>query len=149
LSQVSWHSRVTMTLLPTNEGPPCILVAESDEALRTEMCRALREVGYRVHDAITPRQALRCLAARPVDVLITAIMMSDGDGYELITAAKREHAARRILAISGRGVLGDFDLLRIADLIGADATLAKPFAIDQLLTRVAELVDRPPTCPLH
>ena len=149
MGQVSWHSRVTMTLLPRNQGPPDILVAESDEALRTEMCRALLEAGYRVRHAITPRQALQCLAARPADVLITAIMMSDGDGYELITAAKREDAARRILAISGRGVLGDFDLLRIADLMGADATLAKPFAINQLLARVAELVDRPATCPLR
>jgi two-component system chemotaxis response regulator CheY len=138
-----------MTGFVGQEAPPCILVAESDEALQDKMCRALREAGYRVDDAVSAQRALRRLAAEPVDVLITALMLCDGDGFELITSAKRERAAGRILAISGRGMFGGYDILRVAELIGADAALAKPFAIDQLLARVAELVKDPPPRPVH
>lgn len=140
-------SKRAMKDCTANRIPPRILIVESDEALRNTMCGALREAGYQVDEAPSPGRALRLLTAGPVDVLITGLTFSDGDGYELITAAKRERTAGRILAISGAGLFCDFDVLRVAEMIGADASLAKPFAIDQLLARVAEFADGPPARP--
>jgi len=45
----------------------------------------------------------------------------------------------KVFAISGQPVPG-YDILRIASILGAQATLAKPFSIDRLLVEARDLV---------
>ena len=103
------------------------------------MCRSLRAAGHAVEEAEDGKEALKFIAAEAPDILITDILMPNTDGIELTSAVKRAHPGVRILVISGRRQLGSVDLLKLASMLGADATLSKPFAPEQLLELVAAL----------
>jgi DNA-binding response OmpR family regulator len=122
-----------------------ILLVDDDELFRTAVCRSLRAAGYAVEEASDGKEALKFIAAEAPDILITDILMPNTDGIELIGAVKRAYPGVRILALSGRGRLGSVDLLNLASMVGADATLSKPFAPEQLLAKVAALEARNPT----
>jgi CheY-like chemotaxis protein len=116
-----------------------ILLVDDDELFRTTICRCLRVAGHAVEEAADGNEALKFIAAETPDILITDILMPNTDGIELTSAVKRAHPGVRILVISGRGHLGLVDLLNLASMLGADATLSKPFAPEQLLEKVAAL----------
>ena len=117
-----------------------ILMVDDDAAFRTAVKRALSGAGHRVEEAADGRQALKALKAAQPDVVITDIIMPDSDGIELIAAVKKAHPGVRVLAISGRGNMGPLDLLKMASVVGADATLSKPLTGDDLLEAVEKLV---------
>lgn len=121
-----------------------ILVVDDDAALRAALRRLLSGAGYQVGEAPDGAAALRCVKARPPQLIITDIMMPESDGIALIGEVKQRHPAMPILAITGRGSLGELDLLKLAAMIGADATLAKPLSPDELLDTVARLVSTTP-----
>jgi CheY-like chemotaxis protein len=120
-----------------------ILVAESDAGFRTAICRALRTGGYTVGEACDGAQALYALRTRTSDLLITDIVMPSLDGFELISAAKREYGSLQIIAMSSPGRIAGLDLLGVAMTLGANETLAKPFTTHQLFEAVERLVGRP------
>ena len=120
-----------------------ILVVEDDAPLREVICRALRRHGYAVEEAADGIQALHVLAAEAPDMVIADILMPNMDGLELVMAIKRTDPKVRILAISGGTRLAPIDLLTIAEGLGADATLAKPFTTEELVARVVALADHP------
>jgi CheY-like chemotaxis protein len=113
-----------------------MLLVDDDEPFLTATCRALRGAGYAVESAPDGAQALRILPVQAPDLLITDVMMPNGDGIELISAVRRNFPKVRILAISGRGLYGSVDLLRLARQVGADGALAKPFTTEDLLMKV-------------
>ena len=116
-----------------------ILLVDDDAAFRTAVCRALRAAGHAVEEAANGKEALKFISAESPDILITDILMPNTDGIELTTAVKQAHPGVRILVISGRRQLGSVDLLDLASMLGADATLSKPFAPEQLLEKLASL----------
>ena len=117
-----------------------VLVVDDDIAALGSAQGVLSAAGYAVNEARNGRQALQQVMANPPDVLITEILMPDGDGIELITAVKRAHPDMRIIAVTGRRFLRGLDLLDLASTLGADATLDKPLKAERLLATVARLV---------
>ena len=71
--------------------------------------------------------------------MITAIVMPEKDGIELIRLLSREMPDLPILAISG--AVNALLYLRIATALGAAAALRKPFSADELLLAAATLLD--------
>ena len=117
-----------------------VLVVDGDSQALASVRAVLAGAGYAVEQASSGRRALEVIKARPPDVLITEILMPDGDGIELIAAVKRVHGDIRIIAVTQRRLLGRLDLLDLAGKLGADATLEKPFRPEALLATVAVLV---------
>ena len=117
-----------------------VLVVDDEIAALTSARAALSGAGYTVNEALGGRRALQQIMVNPPHVLITKICMPDGDGIELIGAAKRTHPDMRIIAVTDRRFLGGLDLLDLARKLGADATLDKPFKTEGLLAVVARLV---------
>ncbi len=71
------------------------------------------------------------------DLLITDLLMPEKDGIETILEIRRVNETLPILAISGGGKYGARgDLLRMAQRLGATATLQKPFSREQLVAAV-------------
>jgi CheY-like chemotaxis protein len=119
-----------------------LLVVDDDAPFRGVVCRALRDRGYEVAEATSGTEGLKALSHRTPDVLITDIMMPDGDGIEFISGARRAGLASPILAMSGSGEMKSLDFLRLAAKLGADATIRKPFTIDELLEKLEPLARR-------
>lgn len=110
-----------------------ILIADDDAGLRQALKLALEAKGYHVRVAANGRRALALQREAPAEVLITDIFMPDSDGFEVIDDFKKIFPGTKIVAISGDAKRAKREYLSVAELIGVDATLAKPFRIEALL----------------
>ena len=110
-----------------------ILVADDEESIRHLLCTWLTNRGHKVVAVSNAQDATQCLREQRFNLVITDVVMPDGDGFELIGAFRKAQAETRILAISGGGrFLQGNDCLKIALGLGAHAVLMKPFGWDQL-----------------
>lgn len=114
-----------------------ILVVDDVDEIRDLVSLWLRTLGHTVECAISGQDASRRLRGHQFDLVITDIIMPEGDGLELIIELKRARPGIHILAVSGGGThLRAADCLRVAKGLGAHALLLKPFNRAQLLTAV-------------
>jgi DNA-binding NtrC family response regulator len=113
-----------------------ILIVDDNRDIRDFMQIALETAGYGVHTATEGAQALAMQRENPADVLVTDIFMPGKEGIETIAAFKAGFPRTKIIAMSAGGSSGTHDFLSAATLIGANATLRKPFTANQLLEAV-------------
>lgn len=115
--------------------PLSILVVDDDGPTQRVLQLWLQAHGYRATCTNGGKAALAWLRAHAVDLVITDILMPDGDGIELITQMRRERPGIRVLAITGGGPQAtSSSCLHRAHRAGAHALLLKPFKQDQLTT---------------
>lgn len=114
--------------------PPAahILVVDDRPDVLGFVCAELESAGYAVQAAENGRQALEKQGEQPADVMLVDIFMPEMDGLETIDQVRARFPRTRIVAMSS-GARGLQDYLKVARDIGADATLQKPFARDELL----------------
>jgi DNA-binding response OmpR family regulator len=87
---------------------------------------------------------LRAVEARNYDIVITDVCMPDVDGVAIARAARREHPACKIIAISGGcAKLSAAIGLQMVSVFGADMVLYKPFSGDELIAAMTSLISRP------
>jgi CheY-like chemotaxis protein len=120
-----------------------ILLIDDEDDLREFIALALNYHGHQVTEARSGRIITDPPegAAAAYDLIITDIVMPGTDGLETIIAAKKAHPAGKIIAISGGSRAGNnarIDYLRQARLLGADATLDKPFSTADLFRTVEQ-----------
>jgi DNA-binding response OmpR family regulator len=117
-----------------------VLIVEDDAELLQVMARALQGAGHAVLTAPDGETGLKLFRAEPPDLVVCDIVMPDRDGIELIPEMKGARPEVKLVAISGRQMIGMLDVLGLARRMGADATLAKPFAMEALQAIVAALL---------
>ena len=124
-------------------GRETVLFVEDEVALRDLMHRVLTKGGYTVLAAGDGLEALALVEEhkRPIDLVVTDVIMPRMNGPELASRLRARDPGIRLLYVSGYTA----DQLRSAQTdLGADATLLpKPFTSDGLLRRVREVLDRP------
>ena len=103
----------------------------------------LEREGYEVELASDGLRATEMRHAGPFDVMITDLFMPQRDGLETIIEFRRESPSLKIIAMSSGGMLCKPDsYLATAGLVGADASIRKPFQIDALLEVLSGLTGR-------
>jgi DNA-binding response OmpR family regulator len=109
----------------------------------------LRLEGFDVDVARNGREALEQFRERRFDLVITDLIMPDKEGLETIAELRSFDTDVPIIAMSGGGRIGPTDYLETAVYIGANATLAKPFARRELIATVTRLLsdDKLSTAP--
>ena len=114
-----------------------ILVVDDDEAIRTLLQEELEEEGYKVLIATNARDALKMVAAEPLDLVILDIRMPGMDGLE---------ALPRILGIKeGLPVIMNTAYSQYQDSFmswAADAYIVKSSDLTELKDKIRELVNR-------
>jgi CheY-like chemotaxis protein len=124
---------------PLRTSPISIVVADDVVEIQQLLGQWLRDLGCIVTCVSTGQEAVRVLRMAHVDMVITDILMPDGDGLELITELKRTQPSIRIIAMSGGGNhLRAEDCLKFANGLGAHGVLLKPFKRDQFLEVVTQ-----------
>lgn len=118
-----------------------ILVVDDEPEVREIVSTILRLAGYQIGGAEEGEEALRHLAAQPFDMMITDLLMPDKDGVETIRDVRKRYPGIKIVAMSGGGHVAKESYLKMAQLFGADAVLAKPFTREELLRTVAAVLD--------
>lgn len=120
-----------------------ILLVDDDVMLGDALAEFLRRQGYRVEHFHGGRAAMQHLAKHSVALVISDIFMPDCDGIELLEFLRRLAPPPLLLAMSGSGDIRMEGMLKIAGLLGAARTVAKPFDLFELLGLVRELIGPP------
>jgi CheY-like chemotaxis protein len=121
--------------------PLSILVVDDDPPTLRVLQLWLEVHGHHVVGAASGKQALAVIESRDIDLVITDVLMPDGDGIELIGRLKRLRPHLRVLAISGGGAhMTSATCLQRAYRAGAHALLLKPFKQDQLLNAMRYVI---------
>ena len=117
-----------------------ILVIDDEEQMRDMLQGLLEQRGYEVVVAPNGKVGARLCTEEQIGVVITDLLMPEMDGIETIMALKREFPDVKIIAISGGGRIGPEDYLKMANSLGAQYTLKKPFSTKELLEAVKDLM---------
>jgi CheY-like chemotaxis protein len=120
-----------------------ILVVDDNDQIRDTLSLLLEQAGHELIDVPNGKLALNLLKKEQVDLIITDIIMPEMEGIDLITAIRSLDPHAKIIAISGGGRVDARLCLSLADKLGADRILQKPFGKSALLSTVAELLADP------
>lgn len=117
-----------------------ILVIDDDTQLRMMLKKTLENAGHVVIDAPDGEVGSKLFREAPADLVITDIIMVDGGGLEMIMSLCRDFPNVKIIAISGGGKVVKVDFLAMAESVGAQFTLEKPFRPQELLEAVQKVL---------
>jgi two-component system, chemotaxis family, chemotaxis protein CheY len=119
-----------------------LVLIDDDESVRVMLALALTRAGHQVLEAGDGQQGLELARASGCDMVITDLVMPVQEGVETIMALRRERPRVPIIAISG-GARHSSLYLSMAEKIGADRVLAKPFLPQQLVDLVSTVLAEP------
>lgn len=122
---------------------PVILLADDDVNIRETTMDLLSLTGAEVLGACSGRDASRQLEGGRVNLLITDMIMPEGDGHWLLKFVRSspQHCHLRVIMLSART---DPEEVAAGLQAGADAYLTKPFDPEKLLETVAHWLRQPP-----
>ncbi|MFU8861986.1 MAG: ATP-binding protein [Cyclonatronaceae bacterium] len=117
-----------------------ILVVDDHADIRAYLKRHL-EAHYSVVEATSGNEAISILNTQLPDLILSDVMMPDGDGFELLKAIREntEYSFLPVLLLTARAEAED----KLKGLgIGANDYINKPFDIREVLSRINNLFDQ-------
>ncbi|HEX7741433.1 MAG TPA: ATP-binding protein, partial [Sphingobium sp.] len=125
--------------LPRARRDEVILVVEDEERVRHMSVDSLKELGYVIVQAADGEEALKLLAMHPrIDMLFTDVVMPGINGRLLADRARQARPGLRVLYTTGytRNAI-----VHNGVLDPGVHFLPKPFTLDQLATKVRQVLD--------
>ena len=129
--------------MPAQFPPPYVtaLVVDDERISRHVASRMLRELGLRVLEADGAEEALDVfrISQQPIDLVLLDVVMPETDGVELAEQLLAHRPGQRIIFMSAHPaeVLAEHGLQDLDVLF-----LAKPYTMDELLSKVRQAMDR-------
>lgn len=117
-----------------------VLLVDDDDSVRKMLKIMLTRAGYEVEAVADGSIAWEKYLTWPADIVIMDLIMPVQEGVETIRQFRRNGSRAKILAVSGGGRMDARDLLAMAELLGADKALTKPFTQEALLSALKSLL---------
>ena len=114
-----------------------VLVVEDDPSVRGLLKTLLVAEGYAVSTASDGVAGLDRVAARPPALVLLDLQMPDLGGVRVLEELRGDEALSQIPVLVVTGQMDAVPAVRA--LLGDDNVFLKPFAVDELLARVADL----------
>ncbi len=116
-----------------------VLIVEDSPRLQRTLASALKQSSYAVDACGDGEEALWLAGSHAYDVIVLDIMLPKRDGLSVLAELRKRGQAVHVLLLTARDTVAD----RVQGLrAGADDYLIKPFALEELLARVAVLCRR-------
>lgn len=109
-----------------------ILLVDDEKDFLYPMGELLTNRGHKVYTASCYNEAVIVIENKDIEIVVTDIILPGQDGFELMMMLNDNYPQIKIIAISGGGRVDKLEYLNLAKGLRADATLAKPFMIDEL-----------------
>jgi two-component system, NtrC family, nitrogen regulation response regulator GlnG len=116
-----------------------VLVADDDRTIRTVLAQALTRAGCRVRSTGTASTLWRWVEEGEGDVVVTDVMMPDGDALDLLPAMKKRRPDLPVIVMSAQNTV--VTAIRAAE-VGAYEYLPKPFDLREVLAQVSKALSR-------
>ncbi|MEP5153432.1 response regulator [Planktotalea sp.] len=111
-----------------------VLVADDDRTIRTVLTQALTRAGCKVHATSSLTTLMRWVAEGRGDVVISDVMMPDGNGLEMLPKIHEDRPGLPVIVISAQNTIMTAIKANEAD---AYDYLPKPFDLPDLMKRTA------------
>src|ERR1700704_5564483 len=119
--------------------PERVLVVDDDALVRRMLTRSLAAEGFEVENVADGGAALAAAEASAPDLVVLDVTMPGLDGLAVCRRLRANGLRGLILMLTARDAVAD----RVAGLeAGADDYLVKPFAVEELLARLAAIERR-------
>jgi two-component system alkaline phosphatase synthesis response regulator PhoP len=116
-----------------------ILLVEDEEHLHEALKLNLEMEGYQVDSAYDGGEALKQIQTAHYDLIILDIMLPSLDGFSITERMRLNNNQTPILILSAKNTSAN----RVQGLkLGADDYLTKPFNLEELILRVAKLIQK-------
>jgi len=120
-----------------------VLLVEDEASIADPFAQALTRNGFEPVIARTASEALRLGAETEPDVVLLDLSLPDGDGRDVCRELRRISDVP-IIMLTARGTVTD----RIVGLeMGADDYVVKPFAVDEVISRIRAVLRRSRSVP--
>jgi len=123
-----------------------ILVVEDEELVSNLLCRCLERAGYLTDAVFTSAEAIVYLEKRTPDLVLIDIGLPDDNGLNLLPRIQEMDEFISTVILTGQQ---DTSTVVNAMQQGADSFLGKPFARDNLLETVGQVLGRHRTLRRH
>ena len=120
---------------------PGVLIVEDDKELREMLKMSLLRRHFTVLEAENGKEAITHFKPALTDLVVTDLIMPEEDGLKVVIKLRELKPSIKIIAISGGGKVGPGSYLNLAKALGADAIYSKPFSINDLTTKIEQLLD--------
>jgi CheY-like chemotaxis protein len=121
--------------------PPLVLVAEDDADVRAVVATALRKDGLSVVEAVDGADLVEHIGAAlifgnvfgqldPIALVISDVRMPGRSGLEILAQLRRSEIGVGVILMTAHA---DAETRAEAERLGADAMVAKPFCVEDLL----------------
>ena len=123
-----------------------VLVADDDRTIRTVLTQALTRAGCKVHATSSLTTLMRWVGEGRGDVVITDVVMPDGNGLEMLPKIAQDRPGLPVIVISAQNTI--MTAIR-AEAAAAYDYLPKPFDLPDLMKRTARALTahRPGAAP--
>jgi CheY-like chemotaxis protein len=115
-----------------------VLVVDDDDLQRDVLAEVLASAGYAVVVAADGVAALEVARASTPDLVVLDLLMPRLDGASVLAELRRDPALASVPVVVTTGV----QTSHVRRLLGADATLFKPFDVRELLETVGTFARR-------
>ena len=116
-----------------------VLVIDDNDDFRKLALLWFQIHGIEAQGAANGVEGLDLQRQNPAEIVVTDIFMPEKEGIETIQDLRREFPAAKIIAMTGRESLTDYDVFQVARELGVVKTFKKPFKLDDLVAAVEEI----------
>ena len=142
---------------------PGVLIVEDDKELREMLKMSLLRRNFTVFEAENGKAAITHFKPLITDLVVTDLIMPEEDGLKVVIKLRELKPSIKIIAILqfrimeldlnrksltinnenilGGGKVGPGSYLNLAKALGADAIYSKPFSINDLITKIEQLLE--------
>ena len=115
-----------------------VLIVEDEPNIVESLSFLLRRAGFDVAATGDGESALADLRSQPARLMILDLMLPKANGFEVLKAVRNDPAlaGMRVLILTAKGQASD---RRLAEAIGVDAFMTKPFSNRQIMSEVRRL----------
>ncbi|TNF64530.1 MAG: sigma-54-dependent Fis family transcriptional regulator [Rhodobacteraceae bacterium] len=116
-----------------------VLVADDDRTIRTVLTQALTRAGCKVHATSSLTTLMRWVAEGKGDVVISDVVMPDGNGLEMLPKIAQDRPGLPVIVISAQNTI--MTAIQAAEAKAYDY-LPKPFDLPDLMKRTARALEQ-------
>ena len=117
-----------------------ILIIDDEKDFLEYLKDLLVDEGYEIITALNGIEAIELYKKKPVDIVITDLLMPEKDGEETILELQGINPQVKIVVITGGGDISAEDHIQLLESLNVKHAFLKPFNSDRLLTVIKELL---------
>lgn len=111
-----------------------ILLVDDDEAHLLWSSEILKENGFTIETASSPKEAIKLLSGKPYDLIISDLVMPEMSGLDFVRNIARIRKGQKAIILTGHGDVESF-MESVYDL-GAIEYIVKPVEMEEFVSIV-------------